>query len=55
MSCKECENSPKTYEEYCIAQNNPSVYCPDAYTENAHLCNNFGNDKQVEIEKDRSL
>lgn len=41
MSCRECENSPKTYEEYCIAQSNPSIYCPDAYTEKSYLCGNY--------------
>ena len=41
MSCKECKNTPKTYEEYCIGQRNPSVYCPDAYTEKSHLCGNY--------------
>ena len=41
MSCKECAYSPKTYEEYCIGQSNPSMYCPDAYTEISHLCGNY--------------
>ena len=41
MSCKECKNSPKTYEEYCMGQRNPSVYCSDAYTEKSHLCGNY--------------
>ena len=41
MSCEECKYSPKTYEEYCIRQSNPSMFCPDAYTEKAHLCNNY--------------
>lgn len=41
MSCRECKNSPKTYEEYCIAQSNPSIYCPDAYTEKSYLCGNY--------------
>ena len=42
MSCKQCEYAPKTYEEYCIGQSNPSIYCPDAYTEKSHLCNKGG-------------
>ncbi len=41
MSCKECEYSPKTYEEYCKGQTNPSVCCPDAYTEKAQYCGNY--------------
>lgn len=41
MSCKECKHSPKTYEEYCIGQRNPSAYCPDAYTEKAQYCGNY--------------
>ena len=41
MSCEECIYSPKTYEEYCLGQSNPSKYCPDAYTEKSHLCGNY--------------
>ena len=38
VTCKDCKNSPKTYEEYCIGQSNPDIYCPDAYTDKSHLC-----------------
>ncbi|MCR4687708.1 MAG: hypothetical protein K5659_09065 [Lachnospiraceae bacterium] len=41
MSCEECKHSPKTYEEYCIGKSNPTMYCPDAYTEKSHLCGNY--------------
>ncbi len=41
MSCWECEYAPKTYDEFCIAQANPTMYCPDAYTEISHLCGNY--------------
>ena len=40
MTCQECKYAPKTYAEYCMALRNPTVYCPDAYTEVAHLCGN---------------
>ena len=51
MGCNECKNSPKTYEEFCMSQSNPSVYCPDAYTEKSHLCGNYGK-KEVSQEED---
>lgn len=51
MSCKECEYSPKTYEEYCIGQTNPSIYCPDAYTKKSHLCGNYEDTPQESGEK----
>jgi hypothetical protein len=41
MICKKCKYSPKTYGEYCIAQSNPNIYCPDAYTEKASFCGNY--------------
>ena len=52
MSCKECENSPKTYEEYCIGQSNPSMYCPDAYTEKSYLCGNYDVEKSHKAESE---
>ena len=36
--CSNCKYSPKTYKEYCMAQNNPTLFCVDAYTEKSHLC-----------------
>lgn len=50
MGCNECIYSPKTYEEYCISQSNPDVYCPDAYTEKSYLCGNYCNKDKVESE-----
>lgn len=47
MSCKNCKYSPKTYEEYCIGQSNPAVYCPDAYTERSQFCLMYEEDKEV--------
>lgn len=41
MSCNECVYAPKTYEEFCIAQRSPSLYCPDANTEKSYLCGNY--------------
>ena len=41
MSCEDCINSPKTYDEYCISKSCPGVYCPDAYTELAQYCGNY--------------
>ena len=38
MSCKNCKFAPKTYEEYCIAQDCPGLYCADAYTNKSPLC-----------------
>lgn len=38
MSCKNCRFAPKTYEEYCIAQDCPGLYCADAYTNKSPLC-----------------
>ena len=42
MSCNECIYAPKTYGEYCIAQQIPSLFCPDANTEKSYLCGNYG-------------
>ena len=52
MSCKKCEYSPKTYEEYCIGQKNPSIYCPDAYTEKSHLCGNYAKEDTPQKSKE---
>lgn len=41
MSCSKCEYCPKTYDEYCISKSNPSVYCPDAFTDRSYLCGNY--------------
>jgi len=42
MSCTECKYAPRSYEEYCIAQDNPGEYCHDAFTALAHLCKCYG-------------
>ena len=52
MSCNECKHSPKTYEEYCMGQKDPSTYCPDAHTERAHLCGNYDNKEKDEEKKE---
>ena len=51
MSCKECKYSPKSYEEYCIAQSNPKEYCSDAYTEKSYLCSEYNVDKSYKTER----
>lgn len=40
--CNNCKYSPKTYEEYCIAQRNPVLFCVDAFTEKSQWCGNYG-------------
>lgn len=51
MSCEDCKNSPKTYEEYCIGRSNPNMYCRDAYTEKSYLCSNYVESK-VKFDKE---
>lgn len=48
MSCKDCKYSPKTYEEYCIGQSNPNMYCRDAYAEKSYLCD----ESEVKFDKE---
>lgn len=46
--CAGCAYAPGNLEEYGIAQQNPSVYCPDAYSEKARHCGNFDRRKTEE-------
>lgn len=52
MGCKNCKYSPSTYEEYCIAQSNPDVFCPDAYKDISYLCGNYLKEGDENDERD---
>ena len=53
MSCNKCIYAPKTYEEYCMGQRNPSAFCPDAYSEKSYLCGNYGKEDTPQESEDK--
>ena len=52
MSCHECKYSPKTYEEYCMAQSGSCLYCPDAYKWVSHFCRGYHETKRKDEKMD---
>lgn len=54
MSCNKCIYAPKTYEEYCMAQRSPSLFCPDANTEKSYLCGNYGKEDTPQESEDKA-
>lgn len=46
--CISCPYGPGNCEEWKIAQQNPSAYCPDAYSEKAQQCGMY--DKSADKE-----
>lgn len=38
IGCVSCPYGPGNFEEYAIAQKDPTKYCPDAYSDRAQHC-----------------
>ena len=49
--CTSCPYGPGNFEEFAIAQNNPTAYCPDAFSEKAKHCGIYDQSRDSE-EKD---
>ena len=41
--CVSCPYGPGNFEEYAMAKQDPSTYCPDAYSERAQYCGMYDN------------
>ncbi len=50
--CISCPYAPGNCEEWMLAQQNPSAYCPDAYSEKAQQCGMY--DKSADSRRIKS-
>ena len=48
--CSNCSHAPGNAEEFAMAKQDPTTFCPDAYTEKAQYC---GNNNKESSEEER--
>ncbi len=44
--CENCPNRPGTSDEWAMAKQDPSTYCPDAYGKDAPKCGMYDHSKE---------